>query len=45
VRSYDTTNVKLNPRPTPDQLAWLEQSDIGFLIHYNMATYIPVEYD
>ncbi|CAF3597999.1 unnamed protein product [Rotaria socialis] len=45
VRSYETTNVKLNPHPTPDQLAWLEQSDIGFLIHYNMATYIPVEYD
>lgn len=34
-----------NPQPTPSQLSWLEQSDIGFLIHYNMASYISVEYD
>lgn len=37
--------LTLNPQPTPAQLSWLEQSDIGFLIHYNMATYLPVEYD
>ncbi|CAF2613844.1 unnamed protein product [Rotaria sp. Silwood2] len=45
VLSYETKTVQLNPHPTPDQLAWLEQSDIGFLIHYNMATFIPFEYD
>ncbi|CAF1220083.1 unnamed protein product [Rotaria sordida] len=32
-------------RPTPAQLSWLEQSDIGFLISYNIASYLPVEYD
>ena len=32
-------------QPTPAQLEWLETSDIGFLISYNMATYLPVEYD
>lgn len=36
---------RLRAQPTPAQLAWLEQSDIGFLIHYNMASYLPVEYD
>ncbi|CAF1469074.1 unnamed protein product [Rotaria magnacalcarata] len=34
-----------NACPTPAQLSWLEQSDIGFLIHCNMTSYIPVEYD
>ncbi len=43
-RSYKTTSA-LHVQPTPAQLNWLEQSDIGFLIHYNMASYIPVEYD
>jgi alpha-L-fucosidase len=44
-RSCKKNERTLNARPTSAQLAWLEQSDIGFLIHYNMASYIPVEYD
>jgi alpha-L-fucosidase len=45
VHSYKTKKLAPTAQPTPAQLAWLEQSDIGFLIHYNMASYIPVEYD
>ena len=44
-RSCKKNDVILNAHPTPEQLSWLEQSDIGFLIHYNMASYLPVEYD
>lgn len=44
-RSCKKEKLALNAQPTPAQLAWLEQSDIGFLIHYNMASYLPVEYD
>ncbi|CAF1602069.1 unnamed protein product, partial [Didymodactylos carnosus] len=35
----------LAAQPTPAQLSWLEQSDIGFLIHYNIASYLPIAYD
>ena len=45
VRSDAKNDVRLRARPTPAQLAWLELADIGFLIHYNMASYIPIEYD
>jgi alpha-L-fucosidase len=44
-RSCKTKEFTLDAQPTPAQLSWLEQSDIGFLIHYNMASYLPVEYD
>ena len=45
MRSCHAKRKSVSAQPTPAQLAWLEQSDIGFLIHYNMASYIPVEYD
>ncbi|CAF3445513.1 unnamed protein product [Rotaria sp. Silwood1] len=44
-RSCKKKPFTFDARPTPAQLSWLEQSDIGFLIHYNMASYLPVEYD
>jgi alpha-L-fucosidase len=44
-RPHGSKKQKLGAQPTPDQLAWLDQSDIGFLIHYNIASYLPVEYD
>jgi len=44
-RSCKKNQLTFDTQPTPAQLAWLEQSDIGFLIHYNMASYLPVEYD
>jgi len=44
-RSSKTKKFTFDAQPTPSQVAWLEQSDIGFLIHYNMASYLPVEYD
>lgn len=44
VPSFEAKKLKSNVKPTPAQLAWLE-ADIGFLIHYNMASYLPVEYD
>jgi alpha-L-fucosidase len=43
--SCKKNQIPLGAQPTPAQLSWLEQSDIGFLIHYNMASYLPVEYD
>ena len=44
-RSWKQNKVPVRAQPTPAQLDWLETSDIGFLIHYNMATYLSVDYD
>ena len=44
-RSCNAKPTPVKATPTPAQLAWLEQSDIGFLIHYNMASYLPFDYD
>ena len=43
--SSEKLSKSIRTQPSPAQLAWLENSDIGFLIHYNMASYLPVEYD
>ena len=43
--SGEKHKASVSAKPTPAQLDWLETSDIGFLITYNLASYLPIEYD
>lgn len=45
VQSDGNNYAPPRPRPSPAQLAWLELSDVGFLIHYNLASYLSIDYD